>query len=278
MSVIARAIRKLSDEIGVVDTLGAAGWFRYRSRRRRLGHARSSELVTLTSKDLKHPVLCRPSTSDVHVFHQIFIEREYGCLDDLDTRAECLIVDCGANVGYSSAYFLSRFPACRVIAVEPDPGNFELLRRNVAPYGDRVSTIRAGIWSHAASLKLRSESVETGNEWTQSVRECGPGEPADLTALSVKGILDASGFDRISILKIDIEGAETVLFESGYADWLPRVDNMVIELHYESPFGGAHAAFARAVEGTDFVITESGELTVCRRPRRPGDGELPKVG
>jgi FkbM family methyltransferase len=276
MSIIAKVIRKLSNEIGVVDSLGGTGWFRYRSQRRRLGHASSSELVALTSKDLKHPVYCRPSTSDVHVFHQIFIEREYGCLDDLDTRPECLIVDCGANVGYASAYFLSRFPACRVVAVEPDPGNFALLRRNVAPYGERVSTIQAGIWSHAASLKLRNESVEAGNEWTQSVRECEPGEPADFTALSVGDILDASGFDRITILKVDIEGAEAVLFTSGYAEWLPRVDNLVIELHFDSPFGGAHAPFRRAIEGTDFVITESGELTVCRRPHGAGDGELPK--
>jgi hypothetical protein len=42
-------------------------------------------------------------SSDLHVFRQIFVEREYGCLDDLaDVR---LIIDCGANAGYSSGSF-----------------------------------------------------------------------------------------------------------------------------------------------------------------------------
>jgi FkbM family methyltransferase len=275
MSVIAKVFRKLSSELTAVDSLGGTGWFRYRSQRRRLKRASRSELVALTSRDLKHPVYCRPSTSDAHVFHQIFIEREYGCLDDLDTRAECLIVDCGANVGYSSAYFLSRFPACRVVAVEPDPENFALLRKNVAPYGERVLPIRAGIWSHPASLKLRDERVEEGNEWNQSVRECEPGEPANFKALSVGSILDASGFGRIAVLKMDIEGAEAVVFAGGHEDWLPRVDNLVIELHAYSPFGATHAVFGKAVEGTDFAITESGELTVCRRPRASANGEPP---
>jgi Methyltransferase FkbM domain len=120
-------------------------------------------------------------------------------------------------------------------------------------------------------LKLRLDA-ETGNEWVQSVRECGPGEEADFTAVSVDGILDDSGFDRIAILKMDIEGAESVVFTGRYREWLSRVDNMVIELHFTSPFGGTHDAFRRAMEGSGFAFTESGELTVCRRPAANGHG------
>src|SRR4051812_12644684 len=82
----------------------------------------------LTSKHLMHSVRARHGTSDLMVFDQIFVERQYSCLDHLHDPK--LIIDCGANVGYSSAYFLSRFPKCALIAVEPDPGNFSMLAIN----------------------------------------------------------------------------------------------------------------------------------------------------
>ena len=49
------------------------------------------------SPDLRHPVEIRPGTSDKLVFHQIFVDREYRCLDHL-TNIDT-ILDCGANVG-----------------------------------------------------------------------------------------------------------------------------------------------------------------------------------
>ena len=91
------------------------------------------------------PVWCRVLSSDLDVFSQIFVHREYRCLDDL--TGVRVVIDCGANVGYSSAYFLSRFPACTVIAVEPDSGNFAAMERNLAPYGNRVRAIHSGVWA-----------------------------------------------------------------------------------------------------------------------------------
>jgi len=49
-----------------------------------------------------------------------------------------LIIDAGANVGYSSVYFLSNFPNCRVIAIEPDGDNFASLQKNLAPMASEL--------------------------------------------------------------------------------------------------------------------------------------------
>ena len=48
-----------------------------------------------------------------------------------------LIVDCGANAGFASAFLLSRFPDASLYAIEPDPGN-RALERNLAPCGSRA--------------------------------------------------------------------------------------------------------------------------------------------
>jgi FkbM family methyltransferase len=69
-----------------------------------------------------------------------------------------LIVDCGANVGYSSAYFLSKFPTSTVIAAEPDSGNFDLLLQNLSD-GDRFMAIKAVAWPFDEPLQFQSSTL-----------------------------------------------------------------------------------------------------------------------
>jgi FkbM family methyltransferase len=217
----------------------------------------------LISKDAQFPLMCRSNTSDIDVFTQIFIDREYACLDDVSNVD--LVVDCGANVGYSSAYFLTRFPNCKVICVEPDLSSFELLEKNLAPYKERVKMIRSGIWSHSTGLKILETPYRDGREWAVQVRECKLGEVAEMQAIDINTILKESGFDKISILKMDIEGAEAVVFTSNYKSWLPLVDNLVVELHDDTSFGQASDIVMNALsahESSD--ISKYGELTVFK--------------
>lgn len=220
-------------------------------------------VITLRSKTAKNPLKCRVNTSDLHVFRQIFIEREYSCLDDV--LGVGLVIDCGANVGYSSAYFLSRHPDCDLIAVEPDPENFEILKFNLLPYGTSVKMLRSAVWSHPTKLELSKAKYRDGHEWTRQVQECAHGEEPSLFAVDIPTILRESGYSRISILKIDIEGAEAVLFSKNYEAWIDQVDNLVIELHDDSSFGNATEIFERAIDGRGFSVRRCGELTVCKR-------------
>ena len=81
---------------------------------------------------IEHAIAIRVGTSDSTIFQQIFTEQEYGPLAALPGPS--LILDCGANVGYSAIWFLNRFPSARVIAVEPDLENFRMCQANLAPY------------------------------------------------------------------------------------------------------------------------------------------------
>ncbi len=219
----------------------------------------------LTAKSARHPLLCRAHSTDIAVFRQIFVQRDYACLDPL--REAALVVDCGANVGYSSAYFLSRFPRADLVAVEPDAGNFALLERNLAPYGPAVRTLRAAVWPHPASLVMAEGAYRGGGEWARQVRERREGDGPGFPGVDVGGLLAASGHERISLLKVDIEGAEGVVFGPGCAAWLDRVDNLVIELHDDSSFGDCSAIFGAAIAGAGFAVSQHGELTLCRRLR-----------
>ncbi|MGQ0811318.1 MAG: FkbM family methyltransferase [Nitrospiraceae bacterium] len=218
----------------------------------------------LHTEPVIYPLCVRRNSSDIEVYRQIFTECEYKCLDDMaDAR---LIIDCGANVGYSSAYFLSRHPTCQVIAIEPDPDNFAMLQRNTAGYGTRVQLIQAGVWSHPARLVMSEDRYRDGREWSKQVRLSKPDERADLEGVDIGSVLAASGHHRISILKVDVEGAEAVIFADNYEAWLDKVDAIAIELHDDSIFGNGSEVFFRAINGQGFQVSHSGELTVCRRP------------
>lgn len=210
----------------------------------------------LRSKHALHPCWVRRNTSDVEVFKQVFCEREYRCLDT-EENAE-LVIDCGANVGYSAAYFLTKFPRCRLVAIEPDAENFAALQRNLSVYGDRVVLYNSAVWSKSTGLVMAPEYLGEGEEWARRVREAQADETPQMKALELQSLI---GSRRVSVLKIDIEGAEAEIF-SHQTPWISQVDNLVIELHGEQ----CEHIFRRAISGIGYEIARSGELTVCRRP------------
>jgi len=170
------------------------------------------------------------------------------------------VIDCGANVGYSAVYFLNRYPDCRVIAVEPDRGNYQLLCRNLAPYGERARAVQAGVWSRPTGLVFRQEKFRDGGEWAIMVREALPGEEPQVHAVDVPTLLAMTPAGRADVLKVDVERSEKVIFAEHTEAWLDRVRNIYIELHDEE----CVAVFDRAAGARLSVRKEHGELTFCQ--------------
>jgi len=256
-----RRLRRLTSALGMRSALAYRlhGW---------LGRDLAS-LHWIRPLRMLYPVGLRHGSSDFFVFEQIFVEQEYAPLYAMTDVG--LVIDCGANVGYSAAAFLARFPDCHVVAIEPDAGNFAMLQRNVLPYGSRVTLRRAAVWSHMAPLVMSPDRYRDGREWSKQVRECQSDEHADFEGIDIASVLAASGYDRISLLKVDVEGAEAVIFR-GDLRWLDRVDAIAIELHDDSLFGNGSQIFFEAIRDQDFVVSHSEELTICRRPGRSGRG------
>lgn len=222
----------------------------------RLGQA---ETKTIHLKGYANPIHFRPKTSDVYVIQQIFLFEEYRCVAS-ETDIE-FIVDCGANIGCTSVYFLSKYPRARLIAVEPDSGNAEICRKNLAPFGDRARVIEAGLWPRDARLKIERGHYRDGLNWSFQVRACRDEEAADINAIGPMTLLAEGPNGRIDLLKIDIERSERVLFSEEVEPWLSKTRTIAIELHDDE----CRAMFHKAIEPFAFQTTESGELTIARR-------------
>ena len=214
-----------------------------------------------------HPVVIRGGqSSDAIALYEVMVMREYELNAHLDSPA--FIIDGGANIGMASLFFLNRYPASKVVAVEPDPANFEICRLNLEPYGNRVTLIRGGIWKTAGHLALQSSQ----QEWTTSVRDDPSGNVEAFTLPS----LIALGSGRVDLLKLDIEGSEGELFECGAPEWLSCVRNIAIELHGNARRDGFFAAMAGyRYEGSCNQTWDESEhscyLAICQniRPQTP---------
>jgi FkbM family methyltransferase len=215
----------------------------------RLGLSRRTT-ITLHPKTLLHPVELRLASTDAEVYGQVIIAEEYA---PIITKGARTIVDCGANIGLTSAYFLSRLPKARIIAIEPFAANAALCRRNLAPYGDRARVIEAAIWNRPTTLVLDTAG---GAEWAVRVRPAAPNESGDIQAIDIPSL----GLPHIDILKIDIEGSEEDLFSETEQSWLPTISSIAIELHGPTK----QARFFAALKSYRYDLTHSGELTLCR--------------
>lgn len=220
--------------------------------------------LRLRLRGYPHPLWIRLGASDLRSLSQVFLEEEYRDIGELSPGG--VIIDCGANVGCSSVYFLEKYPNCRVLAVEPDGGNVAVLKRNLAPYAERAEIVQAGVWSERTLLSFRRERFRDGTEWTRQLECSRTGDSGDIVGVGVADLLARTSRGRIALLKMDIEGAEAVVFGAGPQAWLERVEVLAIELHPESDFGDAVGVFFSAIAPFDFVVTTRGELTICRRP------------
>jgi FkbM family methyltransferase len=246
----------------------SAGWrgalsFGVHRARRALGLPEPSTL-RLKPRHAMYPVLARlGGSSDLDVFNQIFIFDEYSCVRDI--RNPYLIFDLGANVGYSSAYLLSKFPTAAIVAVEPDPANFELCRKNLAPYGDRVQVVLGAAWSNRSKLLLSRGTFGDGREWATQVKEGKRnGDLAAVEGWDIPSLIQLTDKQQIDLLKVDIEGSEANIFGGNSSEWLPKVRNICIELHGQQ----CEEIFFHALKDFEYELSHSGELTVCKNLRR----------
>jgi FkbM family methyltransferase len=257
---IVRHLRIMSNSGRSAGTFITLQWYWLRLKQKLLlgGH----DVVRLRPRQAQNPLSVRlGATSDLMAFEQIFIAEEYACLRGLPGVS--FVIDLGANVGFSSAYFLSCFPASRVLAIEPAERNIAVCKENLAPYGLRSLILHGAAWSECTRLCLSKDSFRDGLEWSTQVRDPGEGEIADIEAWDVATLIDIAGAEKVDLLKVDIERGEIAVFGPKSREWLPRVRNICIELHGHD----CEQTFFSALADFDYDSERSGELTICRNLR-----------
>ena len=239
-------IKKLAEQFKFYRRFGKSGWNIYRDE-----HQSDKPIIEFRNRELKHPLFLRRKTSDFDVFKQVIYNQEYKIHTGFDAE---YIIDAGGNIGLASVHFKNRFPNAKIICVEPESGNFEMVQKNTKPYPN-IIPVKAGVWNKTTYLKIIDSSVAS---WGFMVKETAADDPTALPAVSIGDLMRTYHFPRIDILKMDIEGSEKEVFEENYDEWLSKTRILLVETHDGMRKNAAKTLF-RALDKYDYQLGTSGE-------------------
>lgn len=165
-------------------------------------------------------IVVRNEAPDHEIYKQVFIAREY----DFDFKHEIrTILDLGAHIGLAAIFFAKKYPGAEIVCVEPSRDNFNILLEQELLW--QAKRFCAAIGPTYGKVRVVEPTGE--GSWA---RRTVPDDSGDVEQWHVPYIMSDSEWDRISLLKVDIEGAEAQLFGSDTV-WLHKVDAVMIELH-----------------------------------------------
>ncbi len=113
-------------------------------------------------------------------------------------------IDVGANIGFFTTRFAEWVsPGGSVLAIEPEAANLARLGRALARrrVEDVVEVIAAVAAEEEGELRLARNPYHPGDH-----RIAARGEP--VAAVTIDGLLGARGWPEVSLIKVDVQGAE----------------------------------------------------------------------
>jgi len=218
------------------------------------------EVIGVKVKYSKEVVFFRPNTSDIAVFRQVFVQGEYNYDYTSDSGHDIqYIIDCGANIGYSTLWFAHKYPSAVIIAVEPDIENCSHL--------SNVKTLNAAIWDKKSEISLclfDNDSGEPLEKWAYRTTESTSLQNQKVQAYSINDLIKKYKIPFVDIIKIDIEGAEKEVFDSTDLAWIKKTNSIIIELHDRFKHG-CREALLNAVNKVFFSIQEKDNVCFLKR-------------
>ncbi len=217
----------------------------------------------------RRKVFLREGSCDHDIFRQVFLDREYDIPFKIKPKN---ILDLGAHIGLASVFFSLTYPCSRVVAVEPDNGNYSLLKKNIADF-ENIIALNAAAWSCDKTLSMHDPGRgNCGFQVEDQASEEGSNR-FRVDGLSIETIMEKNDMKFIDILKVDIEGSEKELFRDS-PKWINRVGIIAIELHERFMEGCNHyfekstGAFNVRWSGGENILVSKQEYLDNQNPLR----------
>lgn len=218
------------------------------------------------------PLHMRYRDSDAAVIRQVFSRREYDLKKyPQERRLQAayetalaagqtpLIIDCGANIGIASIWFAKRYPKAQIVAIEPDPGNLNMCRPNVAPFAN-IRLVEGAIGAEAGAVELASP---TGQGYAVRTERTESGSTRIYTIAELRALAGPNA--KLLLVKVDIEGFEADLFSTS-TEWLDDTAALIVEPH-DWMLPGKHSSgpLQKAMFNRDFEMLVHRESLVFIR-------------
>jgi FkbM family methyltransferase len=165
------------------------------------------------------------------LFEEIFVYQIYHfSSSDLNP----LIIDAGSNIGLSALYFKTVFPNARVICIEPDDENFDLLKLNIEANGLSGVTAKCAALSNITGKNSLYKRHGAGSLNATLIKSNNDVVEGEVDCILLSDLIK----EPVDLLKLDVEGSEAKILEDLLIrSKLPFIKQMIIEHH---PFLTGH--------------------------------------
>jgi FkbM family methyltransferase len=157
--------------------------------------------------------------SFVWQFKEIFADENYKFNSDNQVP---IIYDCGSNIGMSCLYFKKIFPAAKITAFEADPKIAQILTQNLKQnHLENINVLPKAVWINNEGVEISSEGADASTIYSDKNK-------IKIESVRLKDLLKSE--EKIDLLKMDIEGAETDVLRDCKEE-LTNIKNIFIEFH-----------------------------------------------
>ena len=202
-------------------------------------------LKTLKFKNKNLKIIYRDN-SDISVIDEFFVDKMYRGAEDLITKCKSPILDIGAHIGIFSLYASILNPNAKIIALEPEPDNFKLLKENLkqnhckniltkqmalipSRHPERNPSDNEGEVEGSPTLTTKLYLSEDNH--THSTLRQDSGQTIEVPATTLEKLITKNKLNKIGLLKMDIEGAEFSIIRNTTQDTWNKIQYIVVEYH-----------------------------------------------
>lgn len=184
-------------------------------------------------------MLLRKYTRDLLVFSEFFLEKE-GYLSFVKKYSQNdmvqFVIDAGANIGCAAVFLHVYFPHARIVCIEPENSNYNLLVKNVDinAASKKITCLNNAVWNLITNLKLMQRD-HSSDAFHVMQKEISDEVISTIPTITIPSVLNSFNSTRLDFLKMDIEGAEKALFEDDrhLEEFLPLTSSLTLEIHTE---------------------------------------------
>jgi 31-O-methyltransferase len=189
-------------------------------------------------------------------YRNIYVDREY-TRQGIHLGPAAVVLDIGANIGIASLFFHSQCADAQIFAFEPAELLFGALRANLAEaganarafqqaVGAKPGTATLAVYPRTTAMNSMYADADYDREVTRIfLRNCGLTE-ADVEDMvsdrytsftqecevtTVSAVLAQAGLDRVDLLKINVEKAESDVLAGIRGDDWPKIRQIVMQVH-----------------------------------------------
>ena len=179
------------------------------------------------------------------------------------------VIDIGAHIGrYTITSSKQVGNTGRVVAIEADPENFELLKRNIALNKlTNVLTLNYAVFSTRTRMKLYEQSASAKYNSLMLARAAKTKNYVEVNADTLDNILKLNEVNQVNWIKIDVEGAEFEVLKGSSKTLSSENVSLFIEIHnIEDP-----SHYDNIV---DFLKSRNYEITFEQRYEGSGESHV----